>query len=47
MRWPPTCLRWGPHPDEPTIRPAGHIYVGSKAPWYEITDDLLQFEERG
>jgi hypothetical protein len=33
--------------DEPTIRPAGHIYVGSKAPWYEITDDLPQFEELG
>src|SRR5690349_16115175 len=24
--------------DEPTIRPAGHIFVGSKAPWFEITD---------
>ena len=31
--------------DEPTIRPAGHIFVGSKAPWYEITDDLPQFDE--
>lgn len=33
--------------DEPTIRPAGHIYVGSKAAWFEITDDLPQFEELG
>jgi hypothetical protein len=33
--------------DEPTIRPAGHIFVGSKAPWFEITDDLPQFEELG
>lgn len=33
--------------DEPTIRPAGHIFVGSKAPWYEITDDLPQHEEYG
>jgi hypothetical protein len=33
--------------DEPTIRPAGHIFVGSKAPWFEITDDLAQFEEYG
>jgi hypothetical protein len=33
--------------DEPTIRPAGHIFVGSKAPWFEITDDLPQFEEYG
>lgn len=31
--------------DEPTIRPEGHIFVGSKAPWYEITDDLPQSEE--
>ncbi len=27
-------------------RPAGyHIWVGSKAPWHEINDDLEQFEE--
>jgi len=31
--------------DEPSIRPAGHIFVGSKAPWFEITDDLPQFDE--
>jgi hypothetical protein len=31
--------------DEPTIRPSEHIFVGSKAPWYEITDDLPQNEE--
>ena len=31
--------------DAPTIRPAGHIYVGSKAPWFEITDDLPQADE--
>jgi hypothetical protein len=31
--------------DPPTIRPSAHIFVGSKAPWYEITDDLPQFEE--
>ena len=30
--------------DSPTIRPAMHIFVGSKAPWFEITDDLPQFE---
>jgi hypothetical protein len=28
--------------DDPTIRPTEHIYVGSKAPWFEITDDLTQ-----
>lgn len=26
--------------DDPTIRPTKHIFVGSKAPWYAITDDL-------
>jgi hypothetical protein len=31
--------------DAPTIRPTGHIFVGSKAPWFEITDDLPQHEE--
>jgi hypothetical protein len=31
--------------DAPTIRPTKHIFVGSKAPWFEITDDLPQFEE--
>lgn len=30
--------------DDPTIRPTMHIFVGSKAPWYEITDDLPQHE---
>lgn len=30
--------------DTPTIRPMAHIFVGSKAPWFEITDALPQFE---
>jgi hypothetical protein len=30
--------------DDPSIRPSEHIFVGSKAPWFEITDDLPQFE---
>ena len=29
----------------PSIQPTSHIFVGSKAPWFEITDDLPQFEE--
>jgi hypothetical protein len=29
----------------PTIRPTEHIFVGSKADWFEITDDLPQFQE--
>jgi hypothetical protein len=31
--------------DEPSIRPGEHIFVGSKAPWFEITDGLPQSEE--
>jgi hypothetical protein len=31
--------------DEPSIRPTKHIFVGSKAPWFAITDDLPQFDE--
>jgi len=31
--------------DAPSVRPTAHIFVGSKAPWFEITDDLPQFEE--
>jgi hypothetical protein len=30
--------------DTPSIRPSMHIFVGSKAPWFEITDDLPQFD---
>ena len=31
--------------DPPSIRPQMHIMVGSRAPWFEITDDLPQFDE--
>ena len=31
--------------DTPGIRPTEHIFVGSKAPWFEITDHLPQNEE--
>ena len=31
--------------DAPSISPTEHIFVGSKAPWFEITDDLPQFDE--
>jgi hypothetical protein len=30
--------------DDPAIRPSAHIFVGSKAPWFTITDDLPQFD---
>ena len=31
--------------DVPSTRPTSHIFVGSKAPWFEITDGLPQYEE--
>ncbi|WP_437572348.1 GFA family protein [Sorangium sp. So ce542] len=31
--------------EAPARRPDHHIYVGSKAAWHPITDDLPQFEE--
>lgn len=31
--------------DAPAIRPTHHIFVGSKAPWFTITDDLPQYQE--
>jgi len=31
--------------DAPAIRPNKHIFVASKAPWFEITDELPQYLE--
>ena len=31
--------------DEPALKPIAHMFVGSKAPWYEILDDLSQHDE--
>jgi len=52
----PMVNSWDPDPDnyglamgtldgDPGVRPSCHIYVGSKAPWYEIHDELPQYEE--
>jgi len=30
---------------DPGIRPTYHIFVGSKAPWHEIADQLPRHEE--
>ena len=30
--------------DTPTLRPTAHIFVGDKAPWFEVTDGLPQHE---
>ena len=31
--------------DDPGVRPIVHIFTGSKAAWFEITDGLPQFEK--
>lgn len=31
--------------DDPGVRPEAHIFVASKAPWFEITDGLPQFAD--
>lgn len=31
--------------DTPSIRPSAHIFVGSKASWFEICDELPQYEQ--
>jgi hypothetical protein len=45
---PPTLREFGialaTLDDDPGVRPESHIFVGSKAPWFEITDDLTQYE---
>jgi hypothetical protein len=35
-------LRLGTLDSDPGIRPTTHIFVGSKAPWVELSDDLPQ-----
>ena len=30
--------------DDPPVQPQCHTFVASKAPWFEITDDLPQYE---
>ncbi|HTY57111.1 MAG TPA: GFA family protein [Candidatus Binataceae bacterium] len=37
-------LAMGTLDDDPGVRPSFHVFVASKAPWFEITDSLLQFE---
>lgn len=37
-------LALGALDDDPINRPIAHVYVGSKAPWHEITDALPQFD---
>ena len=39
-------LRVGSLDTKITQKPVAHIYAASKAEWYEILDDLPQYEER-
>ena len=38
-------VTYGTLADAPTLRPTAHIFVGSKAAWFIITDTLPQFPE--
>jgi hypothetical protein len=38
-------VAYGSLVDAPSLAPSEHIFVGSKAPWFEITDDLPQNDE--
>lgn len=37
-------IRLGTLDGDPERRSVAHIWVGSKAPWFEITDDIARFE---
>lgn len=32
---------------DPGVKPRRHVYVGSKAPWFDISDTLPQYDEFG
>ena len=38
-------IPYGTLVDEPALKPTAHMFVGSKAAWYEIHDDLRQHDE--
>jgi hypothetical protein len=39
---PRVHVAYGSLRDEPTLKPTAHLFVGSKAPWEQIRDDLPQ-----
>ncbi|MEE9446542.1 MAG: GFA family protein, partial [Arenicellales bacterium] len=41
-----TSIALGTVEGDPGIKPESHIFVGAKAQWYDINDDLPQFEAR-
>jgi hypothetical protein len=38
-------LPMGTLDDDPGVRPSAHVWVDSKAPWWEITDEVPQYAE--
>ena len=41
----PVAIALGNVAQDPVARPKSHFFVGSKAPWHDIADDLPQFDE--
>ncbi|MCP4271370.1 MAG: GFA family protein [Gammaproteobacteria bacterium] len=41
-----TSITLGTVKGDPGIKPESHIFVGSRAQWHEIDDDLPQFDEK-
>ena len=41
----PVAIALGNVEQSPAARPKSHFFVGSKAPWHDIVDDLPQFDE--
>jgi hypothetical protein len=39
------ALAFGTLDDDPAVRPSAHIFVASKAPWFDIADPLPQHDE--
>jgi hypothetical protein len=39
------CNPYGSLIDEPALKPTAHMFVGSKAAWHEIHDDLPRHDE--
>lgn len=42
-----TSITLGTVTGDPGIRPESHIFVGSRAAWHDIADDLPQYDEWG
>jgi hypothetical protein len=41
-----TSVTLGTVAGDPGVRPSAHIFIGSKADWYDIEDNLPQFDQR-